>query len=243
VGLQGTIVKSPGEYVEVDDITKIKENAVTINPAGFIGLFEVIINLWERAGSISNAQEGRANEKEKTATEIMMVIQEGNAKFDYQARTTKDEFISILITLFDLYYQYMPYGKTFLYNGKEIPIPRKMMKRNYKFSLTGATVSANKMIERKEAEELYEIGMKNPLIDPVKMTEDLLKAYGKNDIKRFIKPEVQQLLQAFFQDPKGVGAAIQHYVQVRNQTAADVKGRTKKQLQEQIMAQSGGQGV
>lgn len=221
-GLSGAISKSPGEYIQVDDVKKILNTTPNINPAAYIGLFEVIVQLWERAGGISNPQMGRPDSKEKTATEIMMVIQEGNSKFDYQARNTRDEFISILVTMYDLYYQYMPYNATFNYQGKDIPIRRNMMRRDYKYSLSGSTAAANKMIERKEAEDIYNLGMANPLVNPMQVLEELLTAYGKHDPKRYIKPEIQQLLGAFMQDPQGIGGAIKNYIDIRTRTEQEI---------------------
>lgn len=229
-GLRGKISKQPGEYIQVDDIDKVKDVTPKINPAAYIGLFEVIMSLWERAGSISNPQIGRPDSKEKTATEIMVVIQEGNAKFDYQAKSTRDEFLMLLKTLYDLYYQYMPYDAKMVYNGQSVAVPRKAMKRDFAFSLSGSTAAANKAIERKEAEDLYNLGMANPLINPMQVVEDLLKAYGKMDVKKYIKPEIVQVLQQFMTDPQGVGAAIQQYVTIRNKTLQDVEGGGKPKV-------------
>lgn len=225
-GLRGKITKEPGEYVQVDDVSKVKDTVARINPNAYVGLFEVVLSLWERAGSIANPQIGRPDDKEKTATEIMVVIQEGNAKFDYQAKTTKEEYINLLRTLYNLYYQHMPYNATIRYNGKVLPIPRRIMRQGFLFSLSGSTAAANKMIERKESEDLYKIGLSNPIMNPITATEDLLKSYGKVELKRYINPQITQLIQSFLMDPQGVTGAIQQYMTIRAATEQEVKGES-----------------
>jgi hypothetical protein len=183
---------------------------------------ETFLSLWERAGSISNPQMGRPDDKQKTATEIMMVVQEGNAKFDYQSKTTRGEFLAILKTLYDLYYQWMPYKTVpFIYNGKQVPLPRQLMRRGYKFSLTGSTAAANKMIERKEAEELNGLAVQNPLMNPMSTLEELLKAYGKTDMQRYINPEIRQMVETFIQNPE-IKQIVGKYMQEKQQIAAQV---------------------
>jgi hypothetical protein len=186
---------------------------------------EFFITLWERSGSIANPQMGRPDDQKKTATEIMMVVQEGNAKFDYQSKTTRDEFLSILKTLYDLYYQYLPYkAVVFKYNGQDVNLPRQLMRRGYKFSLTGSTAAANKMIERKEAEELNGLAVGNPLMNPMSTLEELLKAYGKTDMQRYINPQIRQMIETVIQNPE-VMQVVGKYMQTKQQIAADVTGK------------------
>jgi hypothetical protein len=153
----------------------------------------------------------------------MTVVQEGNIKFNYQVRVTQDEFIDLLQTLYDLYYQYMPFGKTFIYAGKPVAIPRQAMRRGYKFTLSGSTETANKMIERKEAEDMVALTQNNPLCNPVEPLKDLFKAYGKTDTENYINPQVNALLKVYFQNPE-ILQVIQSYLKSKAETAAMVKG-------------------
>ncbi len=223
-GLRGKIEREPGQWIKVDNVKGVLPFAYNINPANYLNFMEMFIQFWERSGSIANPQMGRPDDKQKTATEIMMVVQEGNAKFDYQSKTTRDEFLAILKTLYDLYYQYLPYKPVqFIYNGKPVNVPRQWMKRGYKFSLTGSTAAANKMIERKEAEELNMLSAQNPLMNPMSTLEELLKAYGKTDMQRYINPQIRQLIEVVTQNPE-VMQVIGKYMQTKMQVAADVKG-------------------
>ena len=193
----------PGKGIPVDNVKGIMvPDFFKMNPAGYMKLEEMLFDLWEKQGNISSPQIGQPDDKQKTATEIMSVIQEGNIKYDYQANTTKDEFIGIIQTLYDLYYQKMPPNKKFSYNGQEVPIPRQSMRQRVKFVLSGSTASANKMIERKESEDILQMSMGNPLMNPMQPLMDVLKAYGKTDMQKYINPQANQMLQALVANPE-----------------------------------------
>lgn len=226
-GVRGDQKIYPGKGVPVDSVKGILFPNFNVNPAAYLSFVEVFIQLWERAGSIANPQMGRPNEGKKTATEIMTVVQEGNIKFNYQAQTTKDEFIDLLQTLYDLYYQYMPFNKQFVYAGKPVQIPRQAMRRGYKFSLSGSTETANKMIERKETEDLLALTQNNPLCNPMEPLKDLLKAYGRTDVDSYINPQINALIKSFLQNPE-IPQVIQSYLKTKAETAQVVTGGLQK---------------
>ena len=198
-----------------------------LNPANYLKFIEIFMDLWERLGNIANPQIGRPDDKQKTATEIMTVIQEGNIKYDYQANTMKDEFVSMIKTLYDLYYQYMPFNKTINYSGQQVPLPRAKMRQKVTFELSGSTATANKMIERKEAEEINMMAGQNPLMNPMSTLEDLLKAYGKTDMKKYINPQAHQLMMAFLQNPE-ITQVVGKYLQGKAQMAQAAGVKPKK---------------
>jgi len=193
-GVPNDVEIAPGEGVPVDSVKGILFPNFNVQPQVYIAFIELFMQLWERIGSIANPQMGRPDDAKKTATEIMMVVQEGNIKFDYQSQSTRDEFIVFLRSIYDLYYQHMPYDYMHVYNGEPTLIPRKDMKRNFKFVLTGSTAAANKMMERKEAEDIYNLMLPNPLSNPMSAFEDLLKAHGKTNLKRYINPQAKLML-------------------------------------------------
>lgn len=217
-GLSGEKEIVPGKGIAVDNVKGILFPNFSSTPPVYLPFIEMFIQLWERIGSVANPQVGRPADKEKTATEIMMVVQEGNIKFDYQARTSKQEFISILKTLYDLYYQHMPYNATFKYNGKEVPLPRQIMRRGYKFKLVGSTAMANKMLERKESEDLLALAAQVPMVNMVAAVEEVLKSRGKTDLRRWIKPEVSMMMQALAENPE-LPSAIGNYLKIKQDTA------------------------
>lgn len=199
----------PGEGVEVEDIGKIMFPKWNIDIGQYIQLFNVFISLWERLSAMSEPRTGKPSEKQKTATEIMSVIEEGNVRFNYQSETFKEEFLSLIRILYDLYYQWMPYEKTIVHAEKEIPLPRMHMRRPYKFRLTGSTEKANRLIERKENEDIFQMTNQDPLINQKKIREDLLKSYGRDNVEDYISPEINQVIEAFMAAPEQVMAVMQ----------------------------------
>ena len=200
-GVAGDQFIYPGAGIKVEDINKIKFPDFNINPNQYIEFINLWFQLWERLGGISDPQVGKPTAEKKTATEIMSVIEEGNIKHNYQSKTFKEEFLDIVRTLYDLYYQYMPYDKTIEVQGEEMPFPRGKMKRPDNFRLTGSTESSNKLIERKENEDLYGQLRGDPVINPITLVKDILKSYNRDNEDEYINPQIAQLIQAIEQDP------------------------------------------
>lgn len=215
-GVQGKQEIYPGAGVKVQDINKILFPRYNINPSQYVGLLDVWFSLWEKMGGISDPQMGKPTEKQKTATEIMTVVEEGNIKHNYQSKGFKEEFLQVLRTLYDLYYQYMPYDKTIEIEGEdgkeEVPFPRALMRRPDNFRLTGSTEKANKLIERKEHEDIFNMLRQDPLIDPIKLITNLLESYGKEDAKDYINPQIGQLSQMIEKNPE-IMQAIEQFLQ------------------------------
>uniref|UniRef100_A0A6M3J1Z6 Putative structural protein n=2 Tax=viral metagenome TaxID=1070528 RepID=A0A6M3J1Z6_9ZZZZ len=221
-GLKTDNVLYPGKGIPADDPKDVVFPDFKIYPHQYIPFIEMFFTLWERLGSIADPQIGRQKEKETTATEWMGLIQEGNIKHNYQAQTIREEFIALLKTLYDLYYQYMPLDKKFTYRGKETPVPRQFMNRKFKFRLTGSTELANKFVERKEAEDLYMMLGQNPNINPIKIVERLIKVRDPDaNIQEYIIPQVQALVAAIQQNPE-LQQVVQEYLQDKKMIAEKI---------------------
>jgi hypothetical protein len=116
----------------------------------------------------------------------------------------------------------MPLKKTFRYKGNDVNIPRTAMKRKVKFRLTGSTEAANKLIERKEAEDLYGMLGPNPNVNPLWTIKKLLKAYEpEEDESEVIVPQVQMIVQAMQEHPE-IPKVVMDYL------------RSKAQIQQQV---------
>ncbi len=209
----------PGAGIKVDSVQGILFPNFNINPAQFTAFFQVFMQLWEKVGHISDVQMGRIKDNQNTATEAMLAVQEGNIQYNYQSTTLKDEFITVLQALYDLYYQYMPLNKTFKTAKGDVPIPRQFMKQGVNFTLGASTESANKLIERKENEDLLGMFGADPLMNPVKVREDVLKSYGRTDTDAYINPQVKQLVDLFLADPN-IMAVVQKYEVTKQEVAA-----------------------
>jgi len=108
----------------------------------------------------------------------------------------------------------MPYDKMIEYGNELIPFPRQVMRRPYNFRLTGSTEQSNKLIERKENEDMFNMLRPDPLMNPVKIIEDLLKSYGREDVKSYINPELSQMVKIFEIAPNEVMQAMAPIVQM-----------------------------
>ncbi len=230
----GEIQLYPGKGVPVDSVQGIMIPQFRINPNQYIDFVNLFMSMWERIGNLSDWNMGITNQAggKKTASEVLAVIQEGNISHNYRANTMREEYIMILRTLYDLYYQYMPFDKTFVYQGKEIMIPRQLMKRDFKFNLSGSTETANKMIERKTSEDLFAAVGGDPLIDPTKPREKLLQSYDIENVDEWINPMAKQLIDALAANPE-LPQVIGQYLQ-QKQIGQQVGEQLGKSIPQQV---------
>jgi len=219
----------PGAGVPVESIEGIKFPTFAGDPTRLITVFESVVTFWERLTSIADPQIGRLADKKETATGILTAVQEGNIKHNYQANTFKEEFLSVLKTMYDLYYKNMPYDKTIEFEGQTILYPRQFMRRQVKFRLTGSTEKANKLLSRKEAEDVQMMYNNDPIIDQIKIRTDVLKQYGKDDPKEYLNPEVNQLIAIFTAFPQLKQKVMQMGKQM--QMEAELSGGKPRQPQ------------
>jgi hypothetical protein len=218
-GFRGEQKIEPGKGIEVDDVTQVSFPKFSQNPRSYIVFIEMFMSLWEKLGSIGDIQVGQISEgsKDVTATETMAAIQEGNIKHNYHGLALKKDFIQVLRTVFDLYYQKMPYGARFNYHGRMIEIPRAYMRRRYKFKLTGSSDLSNKVLEMKKNQSLYQMIGGDPMVNRLPMIEDLVEAHKDGaDPKKYINPTINQILQAMQQAPE-LPQVIQQYMQQKAQ--------------------------
>lgn len=227
-GLKGEVSLYPGKGVGVDNVQGILIPQFRINPNQYIDFVNLFMSMWERIGNLSDWNMGVSNQAggKKTASEVLAVIQEGNIAHNYRANTVREEFILLLKTLYDLYYQFMPLDKKFIYQGQPVQIPRQFMKRDYKFNLSGSTDAANKMIERKTSEDLMGMFGNDPLIDPVKPRENVLQNYGIEESNEWINPMAKQLIDALVENPE-LPQVVGEYLQ-QKQVAQAVSEQANK---------------
>jgi hypothetical protein len=202
-GLPNDVEIVPGQGIKVDDPNSVTFPKVNIDTRGFIQVFDVWLQLWERLGSIGDLQVGKASQKADTATETMTVIQEGNIKHNYQATVMKAEFLALIKTIYDLYYKNMPFDTTFFYHGEEVMVSRHTMRRPLTFRLTGSTDLSNKVLELRKNEQLYNTLRQDPIVNPIELVENLIKSFKPDESpEKYINPEISQLIQQFLEQKK-----------------------------------------
>ena len=221
-----------GKGIKVDSTEGLYFPKFSINPDQILKWIDLWVSFWERLISIGDLQVGRSGTKETTATETMAVIQEGNIKHNYQSSSIREDFLTMIRTIFDLYYQHMPLNKTFLWNGKQVPIPRSVMRRKLNFRLTGSTDLSNKLIERKEKETFYQLTANDMTINPVKRAEELVKAYDHTDTSEWVNPNIKLIVDMIMKTP-GADQLVMQTLQQAAQMAAQVEGKPGQQVAQQ----------
>jgi hypothetical protein len=216
----------PGKGVKVDSVDGIKFPTFNLNPQHYLPMLEMLFTLWERIGSIGDYQVGLPNKEggKRTLGEVQSVLMEGAIKHNYQARITQDEFIGVITTLYDLYYQNMPFNKTFEDNGKPTPLPRQAMKRGYRFVMKGSTDMANAMVARQEAIELMQMFAQDQLMNPVKLREDVLESYKRFNTQEYINPQLMQAMQVLIQNPEIMQKLVMPYLQEKAEVQKRIGG-------------------
>jgi hypothetical protein len=167
---------------------------------------EIFGNFWERVASIGDLQTGRSDDTRSTATEVLAVIQEGNIKHNYQSKPLRHQFVDYIRTVYNLYYQHMPIDKQFYWNGQYVQIPRASMRRNKLFRLTASTDMSNKLIERREKEDLNMIAQQDKfgVYNPIYIAQEILKTHGVTDTALAISPEINGVVQKIQQFPQAI---------------------------------------
>ena len=239
-GMQGKYPKGiklkPGSGIQVDDVSQVLFPRFSINPDQMFNWINLWVGFWERVSSIGDLQIGRQGDKDRTATETMAVIQEGNIKHNYQSTSIKEDFLAVIRVIYDLYYQHMPFDKSFLWAGEKVPIPRSFMRRRKNFRLTGSTELSNKLIERQEKEMFYQQTASDPNINPIKRAEELVKSYGYTETDDWIHPDIAQVVAAIMQTPGASQAVMQTIQGMQQQMAQAPQMEQKDQIHEQDMS-------
>jgi hypothetical protein len=232
---QGEVVLKPGVGIPVSSVKGIMIPTFPINPAQYFQYLEVCLGFWERVLSVGDLQVGRTDDKKTTATEVLAVIQEGNIVHNYRASGLRPDFLSLIQTIYDLYYQHLPLDKVWIHGGKQIAITRALMQRGKSFRLTASTESTNKLIERREKESQWQFVVSEPfgLSDPTEAYKELWKSWGYEDPERFINPMINKVVKVLKQFPQAVQVFDAAMQQVMAQAAefkanADAAGRAMK---------------
>lgn len=257
-GFAGEVEIKPGKGVKCNDPSKVVFPRFNQNPRSYMVFIEMFMSLWERLGSIGDLQVGRLSQTKKdvTATETMAAIQEGNIKHNYQGMSLKEDFLAVIHTLYDLYYQNMPFDKKFAYRGQEVPIPRHLMRRRYRFELTGSTDFSNKVMKMQKAETKYTTLRQDPMLNPIPLIADYLESYDDDlDPQQYINPMVMQIMSLIEQNPElpqmmqmHVQGKQQQQMQMQQQQQQDAATTQGRAIAEALLAkiqeaQSNPQGV
>lgn len=216
----------PGAGIECDDPSAVMFPKFNVDPSAILEAIKIFFQLHERAGGVGDTQAGQIEQTKKDvkATEIMASIQEGNIKFNYAANTIRDDFIDWAKTVYDFYYQNMPYDKVFPYKGQPVPIKRTSMRQKLKFRLTGSTELSNKLMERKETQEKYGMLRQDPMVNPIPLIRDVVKQYDPDaQEQEYIDPDINMYFMAKQKNPE-LPQMVKQYLQQKAVQQAIIGG-------------------
>lgn len=190
----------------------------------FVTFINLLLSFFERTMSLSDFSTGRPSENSakggETFSGMSAIIQEGNIKHAYMGQSLQDQFANLLNDIRTLYAQYMPFDakKRVFENNKWTfqPLDALAIQGNYDFRVHVANSSSNKMLNRRERVELMNMMAKNPTINLMTLTEDVLKAYDAKPIRDYIKPEFPMMLGALEAAPE-LPKVIEQYMQQKQQ--------------------------
>ena len=195
---------SPGVFIPVDDIKDIRVGEFPATAGLSHNVVNMLMSFVERQTGISAAHMGKEFEHTATATEISAVMGEGSIKHQDRVSAFQEEMGELLKGIYHLYRQNRPKdliirawnAETNSYSFDEAP-PRESLREEFEFAIEGAMTGRDRAIEREEAMAFYGIMMKNPFVGKhpkaiLEMTKDIIKAFGKRDIKRYL-PDVDAI--------------------------------------------------
>lgn len=221
---------TPGKGIPIGKDSQVTFPNIGGKAAQFLTFIEAILGFFERSISLSDwthgGKAGSPGQGAETYSGMALVVQEGNIKHQYMGETLRDRFGKLLNACLSLYAQNMPLdAKKRIFDGNKWvfeSIDALSIQGNFDLKIEISNASANKMLNRKERVELMNMSAKNPVINIVKVTEDLLKAYDIKDASEYIKPEFRAIMQAVMSSPEVV-QVIQQYLVEKGQKMRDTQ--------------------
>jgi len=210
----------------------------------FIAFINVLLGFFERLISLSDYHLGgeskTAGKGGETFSGMSLIVQEGNIKHQYTGEGLRGGFNRILTDVYSLYAQNMPSNaKRRVFENEQWvfePIDTAAIQGNFDIMLQISDASANKMLNRREKVELYQMLGKNPTADMNKATEELLRAYGIREPKEWLNQALMMLVQALQQAPE-LPQVIQAYMQKKQQDQRDaqIQGEAEANVRRQAI--------
>ena len=190
----------PGVFVPVDDVNDVK--IAQFPPVSRIvyDALMFVLSMVEKQTGTGAPFMGKEFPTRKTATEVRAIISEGNIKHEDRIQSFQAVFSDLLKGIYHLYQQNQPTGQYIreVDNAgrvRFVPFPSAwQLKADYDFVILGTLTTGNKVIEREDTLALYALLSKHPLIQQwlpaqQELLKEVLNAFGKKDISRFLMPD------------------------------------------------------
>ena len=190
---------SPGVMIPVDDINDVKIAQFPPSAQMAEGFVELLMSFVERQTGISSPHMGKEFPTRKTATEVKTVISEGNIKHEDRIQIFQDTFGEMLKGIYHLYRQNQPSGRSGrILTGEDYRFIKLFSAfdqlPDFDFLLLGTLTTGNKVVEREDTMNLYQLAANNPIIaeypkGQLELLKDIFSIFGKRNVKRFLPPD------------------------------------------------------
>ena len=221
----------PGAMLEASDPTAIKEVNHQLKAQVMIEFVNLIMGFVERLMSVSSYSDGvqdtAMGQGAGTAAGMKMLLNESQAKRNFQSKPVKDELEDLIADDIKLYGWFMPTDAEIRVSGEFKQANIDMLQGDYIFTMRISDSATNEMLERMEKAELFQMASSLPYVNQVEMFKELLEAYQVKQPEKYINPQFLIILQACAQNPKIV-EAVQQVMQQQQQ------GNKMAEMQQQV---------
>lgn len=226
----------PGAILEANDPNSVREANHQLKAQVLIEFINLIMGFVERLMSVSSYSDGvqdtAMGQGAGTASGMRMLLNESQAKRNFQSKPIKDELEDLIADDIKLYGWFMPTDAEIRVNGEFKQASVDMLQGDYIFTMRISDSATNEMLERMEKAELFQIASKLPYANQVEMFKELLEAYQVKQPEKYINPQFLIILQACAQNPQIVQAVQQVMQQQGQQNKA---AEMQKQVEDTLM--------
>jgi hypothetical protein len=213
-----------------------------VQSAHLITFIQLLMGFFERTTSLmdavlpGNAGGGRGSGRgTETYSGMALINAEGSISHAYKGESVRDQVEDILTDVLGLYAWFMPVDakmRIFKHNKWVfLPMDLAALNGDYDLSIELSDSSANKMLARREAVERYQMFAQNPVVDPLRVAEDMLRAYEVRDVGAYLNPGAAMMVQALEENPE-LPKIVQQYLQqkAQQQEMAEVQEQAMKNI-------------
>lgn len=224
-----------------------------VQAAVFIQFIQLLMGYYERMTSLMDSVlpgniGGMRGKGTDTLGGMQMINAESNIKHRYMADGIRDTLEEVITDCIGLYSMYMPMdAKRRIWENNEWvfrPFDMAAIQGRYDYSIEVSDSTANPVLARQEASQLFQMIGQVPVVNLPKVIERLLKTFDIKQPEEFIAPIFTQIAQALNKIPglaQALPQMIQQFAQQQEQKKKQSEmqqsvrdGEQKRQMREQM---------
>lgn len=214
-----------------------------VQSAHLITFIQLLMGFFERVTSLmdsvlpGNTGGGRGGGRgTETYSGMAMINAEGTIAHAYKGETVRDLVEDLFRDVLQLYAWFIPHdAKLRIFRSNEwvfLPVDLQALSGQYDLRIELSDSSSNRMIARREAVERYQMFAQNPVINPVQVAEDMLRAYDVKDTSNYIDPGAAAVVAALKEHPEIPQVMRQYLAQKEQQRQmAEIRDQAVRNIQ------------